>query len=392
MQSGDEVSIEELASNLSTYKEQLQQVRQLLHDEPDNSEYSDMEKELVESKYYPTGSEACGDCKILELATFSRCPSLPCLDSIAGLRYVMVASIPLSHDFRCHSVIALTEELLVTAKQSEDGMGTGTSADASHGFHHSENSDMELGSILDHADKFPVGTKVQAVYSEDGEWYDATIHAHTPNGYYVCYDEWGNKEEVDHANIRPFEEASVNPLVEAEKIAEATKQALKRKIAQAASSDIQSRSLPAKLLIDPNDPEDVAIWLGSNLLKVILIFLKKRSALHHLQTGLGTITSKQLQKAAKKKKIHAFKSKVRIEQLEVAQNKRQNAWQQFQSTKGQTKKVGFFSGRKRESIFKSPEDPHGKVGVTGSGKGLTDFQKREKHLHLKGANSEASDE
>uniref|UniRef100_A0A3Q7ER66 Tudor domain-containing protein n=1 Tax=Solanum lycopersicum TaxID=4081 RepID=A0A3Q7ER66_SOLLC len=322
MQSGDEVSIEELASNLSTYKEQLQQVRQLLHDEPDNSEYIDMEKELAESKYYRTGSEACGDCKILELATFK--------------------------------VIALTEELLVTAKQSEDGMGTGTSADASHSFHHSENSDVELGSILDHADKFPVGTKVQAVYSEDGEWYDATIHAHTPNGYYVCYDEWGNKEEVDHANIRPLEEASVNPLVEAEKIAEATKQALKRKIAQAASSDIQSRSLPAKLLIDPNDPEDV--------------------------------------KAAKKKKIHAFKSKVRIEQLEVAQNKRQNAWQQFQSTKGQTKKVGFFSGRKRESIFKSPEDPHGKVGVTGSGKGLTDFQKREKHLHLKGANSEASDE
>ena len=83
---------------------------------------------------------------------------------------------------------------------------------------------------------------------------------------------------------------------------------------------------------------------------------------------------------------------MRIEQLEVAQNKRQNAWQQFQSTKGQTKKVGFFSGRKRESIFKSPEDPHGKVGVTGSGKGLTDFQRREKHLHLKGANAEASDE
>lgn len=54
--------------------------------------------------------------------------------------------------------------------------------------------------------------------------------------------------------------------------------------------------------------------------------------------------------------------------------------------------VGFFSGRKRESIFKSPEDPHGKVGVTGSGKGLTDFQKREKHLHLKGANAEGSDE
>ena len=53
--------------------------------------------------------------------------------------------------------------------------------------------------------------------------------------------------------------------------------------------------------------------------------------------------------------------------------------------------VGFFSGRKRESIFKSPDDPFGKVGVTGSGKGLTEFQKREKHLHLKGGTAEADD-
>lgn len=53
--------------------------------------------------------------------------------------------------------------------------------------------------------------------------------------------------------------------------------------------------------------------------------------------------------------------------------------------------IGFFSGRKRESIFKSPDDPTGKVGVTGSGKGLTEFQRREKHLHLKGATAEADD-
>lgn len=74
----------------------------------------------------------------------------------------------------------------------------------------------------------------------------------------------------------------------------------------------------------------------------------------------------------------------------MTQNKRQNAWQQFQTTKGRSKKIGFFSGRKRESIFKSPDDPYGKVGVTGSGKGLTEFQKREKHLHLKGGNVDAS--
>ncbi|KAL9451867.1 hypothetical protein AB3S75_013444 [Citrus x aurantiifolia] len=239
-------------------------------------------------------------------------------------------------------VIALTEELLATAKQNSISVSeTGTSASASPNLLQSKENKTESGSISDNQEKLAVGTKVQAVYSEDGEWYDATIEAITPNGYYVTYDSWGNKEEVDPANVRP-----VNLLVEAEKVAEATKLAIKRKIEQAAASDFQSKSLPAKLHINPDDPEDV--------------------------------------KAAKRKKIHAFKSKMRFEQLEVTQNKRQNAWQQFQTTKGKTKKVGFFSGRKRESIFKSPDDPYGKVGVTGSGKGLTDFQKREKHLHLKG--------
>ncbi|KAH6804276.1 nucleic acid binding/RNA binding protein [Perilla frutescens var. frutescens] len=294
---GEEVNIEELAANLSTYKDQLQQVRKLLNDEPKNSEFLDMEKELVE-------------------------------------------------------VIALTKELLETAKQNDgsSGLVTGISGEASPNLHLS-------GSSFDTAsdgNKFPLGTKVQAVWSEDGEWYDGTIEAHTPNGYYVCYDGWGNREEVDPDNVRPLQEGTADPLLEAEKIAVATKEALKRKIAQSATKDFQSWTVPPKLQIDPNDPEDV--------------------------------------KAAKRKKIHAFKSKMRMEAKEVTQNKRQNAWQQFQTTKGKAKKVGFFSGRKRESIFKSPDDPFGKVGVTGSGKGLTDFQKREKHLHLKGANMESADE
>ncbi|KAE8725546.1 peroxidase 5-like [Hibiscus syriacus] len=59
---------------------------------------------------------------------------------------------------------------------------------------------------------------------------------------------------VDPANVRAIE---FNALLEAEKVAEATKQAIKRKIAQAASVDFQSRSLPAKLKIASDDPEDV---------------------------------------------------------------------------------------------------------------------------------------
>nr|XP_028949998.1 survival of motor neuron-related-splicing factor 30-like [Malus domestica] len=298
---GEELSIQELTSSLSTYKDQLHQVKELLADDPANSEYADMERELNE-------------------------------------------------------VIALTEELLATAKQNQNsGLGFGTSDSASPSLPQTQRNENDSGNISVYNDKFPVGTKVQAVWSEDGSgMYDATIESLTPNGYFVTYESWGNKEEVDPDNVRPIQEGAVNALLEAERVAEATKQALKRKIAQAASVDFQSRSLPAKLRIEPDDPEDVKI--------------------------------------TKRKKIHAFKSKMRMEQLEVTQNKRQNAWQQFQTTKGKTKKIGFFSGRKRESIFKSPEDPFGKVGVTGSGKGLTEFQRREKHLHLKGGTGENGEE
>lgn len=59
---------------------------------------------------------------------------------------------------------------------------------------------------------------------------------------------------MDPDNVRPVE---FNALLEAEKVAEATKLAIKRKIAQAASVDFQSRSLPAKLRIEPDDSEDV---------------------------------------------------------------------------------------------------------------------------------------
>lgn len=62
---------------------------------------------------------------------------------------------------------------------------------------------------------------------------------------------------MDPDNVRAIENGNVNPLLEAEKIAQATKEALKRKIAQAAATDFQSRSLPAKLRIEPDDPEDV---------------------------------------------------------------------------------------------------------------------------------------
>lgn len=79
---------------------------------------------------------------------------------------------------------------------------------------------------------------------------------------------------MDPANVRPIQEGVVNALTEAERAAEATKQAIKRKIAMAASTDFQSRSLPAKLHIDPDDPEDVVRCACYIPLKTMDIFGK----------------------------------------------------------------------------------------------------------------------
>lgn len=61
-------------------------------------------------------------------------------------------------------------------------------------------------------------------------------------------------------NVRPIQEDSADPLLEAEKIAVATKEALKRKIAQSATKDFEAWTVPHKLKIDPNDPEDVVCF------------------------------------------------------------------------------------------------------------------------------------
>lgn len=77
---------------------------------------------------------------------------------------------------------------------------------------------------------------------------------------------------MDPANVRLLDEEPANALGQAEKEAEATKMALKRKIEQAATSDYQIRSLPTKLKIDPNDPEDVV----SELVFCLYLYLHVR--------------------------------------------------------------------------------------------------------------------
>ena len=78
----------------------------------------------------------------------------------------------------------------------------------------------------------------------------------------------------------------------------------------------------------------------------------------------------------KKKQLKAFKGKQRMVEIEQEHAQKASDWQSFRAGKGAKKKSGFMSSTKKESIFKVPDSIDGKVGVVGSGKGLTSFADR----------------
>ncbi|CAO3675431.1 unnamed protein product [Umbelopsis ramanniana] len=59
---------------------------------------------------------------------------------------------------------------------------------------------------------------------------------------------------------------------------------------------------------------------------------------------------------------------------------KKNAWLNFANKAEKKKKTSAIPINKK-SIFKTPDNPEGKVGVIGSGRGMTDFQQRGKHQY-----------
>ncbi|KAF8521471.1 hypothetical protein JB92DRAFT_1800037 [Gautieria morchelliformis] len=79
----------------------------------------------------------------------------------------------------------------------------------------------------------------------------------------------------------------------------------------------------------------------------------------------------------KKKKKNEKKIEIRAQKAKEQLSK-QATWQKF--TKKAEKKGVNIAGVSGTSIFKTPDNPHGRVGVTGSGKGMTDYATRNKHV------------
>jgi len=182
-------------------------------------------------------------------------------------------------------------------------------------------------------DTLESGQACQARFAADGTWYASKIDSVSERGCMVTFTEYGNQEEVPFLWIRLAEE-------------KATK---KQKRKAKRDGLIQ---IPASLHILPTDSETD----------------KKR----------------------KQKRVKVIKNKNKRKIQEVANKKKQTSWLKFhKKTKGRRIKGSMNSLGKR-SIFSSPDSLEGRVGVTGSGQGMTEFNTRKKYrLNSTGANSGA---
>jgi len=92
--------------------------------------------------------------------------------------------------------------------------------------------------------------------------------------------------------------------------------------------------------------------------------------------GKRKLTKGEEEERERKKKKNEKKLEVKAQKAKE-QSEKQQTWQKF--AKKSEKKGIHIAGVSGTSIFKTPENPLGKVGVTGSGKGMTEVKLPGKH-------------
>ncbi|EKM61185.1 uncharacterized protein PHACADRAFT_247631 [Phanerochaete carnosa HHB-10118-sp] len=92
--------------------------------------------------------------------------------------------------------------------------------------------------------------------------------------------------------------------------------------------------------------------------------------------GKRKLTVAEEEERERKKKKNEKKLEVKAQKAKE-QTEKQQTWQKF--AKKSEKKGIHIAGVAGTSIFKTPENPLGKVGVTGSGKGMTEVKLPGKH-------------
>ncbi|KAF8922479.1 hypothetical protein CPB85DRAFT_1267778 [Mucidula mucida] len=145
---------------------------------------------------------------------------------------------------------------------------------------------------------------------------------------------------------------------------------------------------PARITFVGGSPENRVysiVFKGYNTTEQVKLSELKALPQHHQYTAPSSnkrkLSKQEEEEREKKKKKNEKKLETRAAKAKE-QNHKQATWQKF--AKKSEKKGVHIAGVAGTSIFKTPDNPLGRVGVTGSGKGMTESASRGKHVFTLG--------
>lgn len=216
--------------------------------------------------------------------------------------------------------------------------------------------------VLDDA-KLRVGTTCVAKFAADQQWYSAVIDELVDGHYKVTYTEYSNSEVVPIQYIQLPEGAAAAPL-ESSPAARAVAAPAAPGATDAAAAAPSPRAAPAAAADasggGDDKPKDLRLRPIPDSLKILP-------------------TDSEEEKKRKAKKLKAIKQHNKLVQKELDGQQKKSQWQSFQTKAAKKRARGFLTTVSRDSIFTTPDTVDGKVGVTGSGRGMTDFDRRKRY-------------
>mmetsp|Transcript_104965 Transcript_104965/g.338485 ORF Transcript_104965/g.338485 Transcript_104965/m.338485 type:complete len:328 (-) Transcript_104965:70-1053(-) len=318
-------SAEELLTKLDTYREQLAQVEEALEQQPDEPSLVKLKNDLTEVivltedlvKYQAAAPAAAEEAAAVEPASSGARPQQKSVHTALVGR-------------TCEAFFEQKWYNAEIKSVRRDDRGIERCFVDFIGFQNQREYKVTDVRMLrpPHPAQCQPGTRCQAIFLEDGLWYECVITEQTEKGYKITFTDYGTKAEVKFDQIR---------LGGGGKVAEK-----KRSIKEVTTP--AGYKIPESLVIQKADADEVI--------------------------------------DTKRRKIQAIKKQQRTDRIEEESIKRQSSWQKFFYTKASTRsKCGFMSGKPKESIFKVPETLEGKVGVVGSGREMTKFAEPRKFTY-----------
>ncbi|CAE6968809.1 smndc1 [Symbiodinium natans] len=325
-------SAEELLTKLDTYREQLAQVEEALEQQPDEPSLVKLKNDLTEVivltedlvKYQaaaPTEAETGA-----ETAGRASAPPLPQPTTRSVGKSVHTALVGRT----CEAFFEQKWYNGEIKSVRRDERGQERCMVEFIGFSNSREFKVTDVRLLrpPHPAQCQPGTKCQAIFPEDGLWYDCVITEQTEKGYKITFMDYGSRAEVRFDQIRLQTSGKVGQQ--------------KRTIKEVTTP--AGYKIPESMQIQKTDTEDII--------------------------------------EAKRRKITAIKKQQRADKLEHEHVKQQSNWQKFFYKKASTRsKCGFMSGKPRDSIFKVPESLEGRVGFMNSGQEMTKFHEARKFTY-----------